>query len=89
MTSKQIFNFLKQIVSFLGPQIILSVYKGTQLAGYGRTHFPFKPGLHELDISLSRPQASSMLGQIASFFGYQPELLQPKMLANTDGNYSK
>ncbi|RZC34584.1 hypothetical protein BDFB_015072 [Asbolus verrucosus] len=33
---------------------------------------PLKPGLH-------KPQASSLLVYIGSFFGYQPELLQPKI----------
>lgn len=74
---------------FSGPQVILSLYKGIQLAGYARTHIPFKPGLHHVSVCLMRPQASSMLGSIASFFGYQPELVQSKMLANTDGNNSK
>lgn len=64
----------------------MNIYKGTQLAGYARSHLPLKPGLHKLNISMIRPQASSILGQIASIFGYQPELLQPKMLASTDGN---
>nr|XP_023026807.1 B9 domain-containing protein 1 [Leptinotarsa decemlineata] len=68
------------------PQIILSVYKGMQLAGYGRSHMPLKPGSHTVNAHLAKPQASSMLGHIASFFGYQPELLQPKMLATTAGN---
>ncbi|KAG5872815.1 hypothetical protein JTB14_025269 [Gonioctena quinquepunctata] len=68
------------------PQIILSIYKSMQLAGYGRCHMPLRPGSHTLDIHLAKPQASSMLGYIASFFGYQPELLQPKMLATTAGN---
>ncbi|RZC42036.1 hypothetical protein BDFB_015052 [Asbolus verrucosus] len=40
---------------------------------------PLNPGLHKLDVSLSKPQASSLLGYIGSFFGYQPELLQPKI----------
>ncbi|VEN62709.1 unnamed protein product [Callosobruchus maculatus] len=71
---------------FSGPQIILSIYKGMQLAGYGRVHMPINVGSHELDVALSKPQSSSMLGYIASFFGYQPELLQPKMLATTAGN---
>ncbi|XP_072381021.1 B9 domain-containing protein 1 [Diabrotica undecimpunctata] len=68
------------------PQIVLSVYKNSTLAGYGRCHMPIKPGIYKLEVFLSKPQASSMLGYLASFFGYQPELLQPKMLATTAGN---
>lgn len=68
------------------PQLVLSVYKEMQLAGYGRCHVPLKPGNHTVEVSLSKPQASSILGYVASFFGYQPELLQPKMLATTAGN---
>ncbi|XP_056636805.1 B9 domain-containing protein 1 [Diorhabda sublineata] len=67
------------------PQIILSVYKNMQLAGYGRCHVPLKAGVHKLDVLFAKPQASSLLGYVASFFGYQPELLQPKMLATTAG----
>ncbi|CAG9812437.1 unnamed protein product [Phaedon cochleariae] len=68
------------------PQIILSVYKNMQLSGYGRCYLPLKPGAAKLHVHLAKPQASSMLGYLASFFGYQPELLQPKMLATTAGN---
>lgn len=68
---------------------MLSVYKGTQLAGYGRAYMPLRPGPHILDVDLLKPQASSMLGYIASLFGYQPELLQPKMLASAAGNNCK
>lgn len=59
------------------------------LEGYGRLHVPLQAGLHKLDVSLSKPLASSMLGYVGSFFGYQPELLQPKMLATTSGNHRK
>nr|CAH7749488.1 unnamed protein product [Callosobruchus chinensis] len=88
---KVVFNFpieiqFKSTNPYGWPQIILSIYKGMQLAGYGRVHMPIKVGSHELDVALSKPQSSSMLGYIASFFGYQPELLQPKMLATTAGN---
>ncbi|KAJ3646657.1 hypothetical protein Zmor_024233 [Zophobas morio] len=69
------------------PQLVLSVYKGMQLEGYGRIHMPLRPGVHKLDASLAKPQPSSMLGYVGSFFGYQPELLQPKMLATTAGNH--
>ncbi|XP_019868072.1 B9 domain-containing protein 1 [Aethina tumida] len=68
------------------PQLVLSVYRGIQLEGYGRAHIPLKPGHYNMEICLSKPQASSLLGYIGSFFGYQPELLQPKMLATTAGN---
>ncbi|KAF2899123.1 hypothetical protein ILUMI_07050 [Ignelater luminosus] len=68
------------------PQIVLSVYSGINLQGYGRSHIPLQPGLHKLNISLSKPQPSSFLGYLGTFFGYQPELLQPKMLASTAGN---
>lgn len=59
------------------------------LEGYGRIHVPLQAGLHKLDVPLSKPLPSSMLGYIGSFFGYQPELLQPKMLATTAGNHRK
>ncbi|KAL3274499.1 hypothetical protein HHI36_015881 [Cryptolaemus montrouzieri] len=68
------------------PQVVLSVYKEMALEGYGRCHIPLTPGVHSVDISLSKPMTSTLLGYIASFFGYQPELLQPKMLATTAGN---
>lgn len=57
-----------------------------QLQGYGRVHMPLRPGNHKFDVILAKPLASSMLGYLVSFFGYQPELLQPKMLATTAGN---
>lgn len=60
-----------------------------QLEGYGRVHMPLRPGVHKLDVPLSKPQAASLLGSFFSFFGYQPELLQPKMLATTAGNHCK
>ncbi|XP_030752006.1 B9 domain-containing protein 1-like [Sitophilus oryzae] len=69
------------------PQMIVSVYKGMSLEGYGRTHMPIRPGNHHLEVELARPKPSSFLGYIGSFFGYQPELLQPKMLATTAGNH--
>lgn len=72
-----------------GPQIVLSVYKGMQLEGYGRVHMPLRPGVHKLDVSLAKPVGSSLLGYVGSFFGYQSELLQPKMLATTAGNHRK
>lgn len=59
------------------------------LQGYGRIHIPLQPGLHKLDIPLSKPLPSSLLGYFGTFFGYQPELLQPKMLATTAGNNRK
>lgn len=73
----------------IGPQIVLSVYRDMTLEGYGRAHVPIKPGLHKLDVSLSKPQPSSLLGYIGTFLGYQPELVQPKMLATTEGNSRK
>ncbi|XP_060522543.1 B9 domain-containing protein 1-like [Cylas formicarius] len=69
------------------PQIVLSVYNGLRLEGYGRAHVPLKPGTHELRVHLSKPLASSLLGYLSSFFGYQPELRQPTMLASTAGNH--
>ncbi|XP_076273989.1 B9 domain-containing protein 1 isoform X1 [Rhynchophorus ferrugineus] len=68
------------------PQIVISMYRGMTLEGYGRTHLPIRPGNHNLIIDLAKPKASSLLGYLGSFFGYQPELLQPKMLATTAGN---
>ncbi|XP_044253049.1 B9 domain-containing protein 1-like [Tribolium madens] len=69
------------------PQIVISVYRGVQLEGYGRAHMPLRPGAHRVDVALSKPQASSLLGHMGALFGYQPELLQPKMLATTAGNH--
>ncbi|XP_066153528.1 B9 domain-containing protein 1 isoform X1 [Euwallacea fornicatus] len=88
---KVVFNFpidvqFKSTNPFGWPQMVLTVYKEMTLEGYGRTHVPIKPGLHQLEVNLARPKASSLLGYIGSFFGYQPELLQPKILASTDGN---
>ncbi|KAI4457094.1 b9 domain-containing [Holotrichia oblita] len=90
--AKIIFNFPIEIVykstnPFGWPQIVISVYSGSQIKGYGRAHVPIRPGCHDLHISLSRPQPSTLLGYVGTFFGYQPELLQPKMLATTAGNY--
>ncbi|KAK5641548.1 hypothetical protein RI129_010095 [Pyrocoelia pectoralis] len=68
------------------PQIVISVYKGINLQGYGRAYMPFQAGLHKMKVSISTPLPSSLLGQIATAFGYQPELLQPTMLATTAGN---
>lgn len=84
------FPFSKSEINFiLGPQVVLSVYKNMSLEGYGRCHIPLSPGAHSLNISLSKPLTSTFLGYIASFFGYQPELIQPKMLATTAGNQCK
>ncbi|GJQ81803.1 hypothetical protein Trydic_g344 [Trypoxylus dichotomus] len=90
--AKIIFNFPIEIVykstnPYGWPQIVVSVYNNTQIKGYGRAHMPIRPGCHDLRISLSRPQPSTFLGYIGTFFGYQPELLQPKMLATTAGNH--
>ncbi|KAB0793532.1 hypothetical protein PPYR_13152 [Photinus pyralis] len=68
------------------PQIVLSVYKGTNLQGYGRAYAPLQAGVHKLKVSTSAPLPSSLLGKVATLFGYQPELLQPAMLATTAGN---
>ncbi|CAG9773988.1 unnamed protein product [Ceutorhynchus assimilis] len=88
---KVVFNFpvdaqFKSTNLFGWPQMVLSIYKETTLEGYGRVHLPIKPGRRHLEVNLAKPQASSLLGYIGSFFGYQPELLQPKMLASTAGN---
>lgn len=69
--------------------MVISVYKEMSLEGYGRTHIPIKPGNHHLEVNLGKPKASSLLGYLGSFFGYQPELLQPKILATTAGNNCK
>lgn len=69
-----------------GPQIILSVYCDMQLAGYGRLHVPLQAGVHQLRAHLSKPIASSLFGYIGSFFGYQPELVRPTMIATTAGS---
>lgn len=68
------------------PQIVLSIYRDMQLQGYGRIHIPFQPSSHKLTVKLSKPEPTSFLGYLGTFFGYQPELLQPKMLATTSGN---
>lgn len=68
------------------PQIVLSIYKDMQLQGYGRIHIPFQPSSHKLIVKLSKPEPTSFLGYLGTFFGYQPELLQPKLLATTAGN---
>lgn len=60
-----------------------------KLSGYGRTHLPVVPGVHKIDVPLSKPLPSSLLGSFALFFGYQPELVQPKMLATVQGNHRK
>ncbi|XP_044759183.1 B9 domain-containing protein 1-like isoform X2 [Coccinella septempunctata] len=69
------------------PQVVFSVYKNVTLGGYGRCHIPLTPGVHSLNIALSKPLTSTFFGSIASFFGYQPELIQPEMLATTAGNH--
>lgn len=55
------------------------------LQGYGRIHMPIKRGFHEFEIPLFRPIPSTVLGQLLYYFGYQPELLEPKMLASSVG----
>ncbi|KAF5289090.1 hypothetical protein FQR65_LT11912 [Abscondita terminalis] len=71
------------------PQIVLSVYKGIGLQGYGRAHIPLQAGSHKFSVSLLTPVPSSLLGRFGTIFGYQPELLQPSMLATTAGNNCK
>lgn len=66
--------------------MVLSVYRDMTLEGYGRVHLPVKPGFHKLNVSLSKPQPSSLLGYMGLLFGYQPELIQMKILATTEGN---
>ncbi|XP_050297863.1 B9 domain-containing protein 1 [Anthonomus grandis grandis] len=88
---KVVFNFpvdvqFKSTNPFGWPQLVISIYKEMTLEGYGRTHLPLKPGRHNLQVNLAKPKASSLLGYLGSFFGYQPELLQPKVLASTAGN---
>ncbi|KAK9888290.1 hypothetical protein WA026_000552 [Henosepilachna vigintioctopunctata] len=68
------------------PQVLVSIYNEMTLEGYGRCHVPLSPGVHSIDISLCKPLTSTLLGKITSLFGYQPELIQPKMLATTAGN---
>ncbi|KAK4873854.1 hypothetical protein RN001_013214, partial [Aquatica leii] len=68
------------------PQIVLSVYHGINLQGYGRAHVPIQAGVHKFNVSLLTPIPSSLLGKFGTIFGYQPELLQPSMLATTAGN---
>ncbi|ERL84415.1 B9 domain-containing protein 1 [Dendroctonus ponderosae] len=88
---KVVFNFpvdlqFKSTNPFGWPQMVISVYKEMRLEGYGRTHMPIKPGNHHLEVNLARPKASSLLGYLGTFFGYQPQLLQPKLLASTAGS---
>ncbi|XP_022917157.1 B9 domain-containing protein 1 [Onthophagus taurus] len=88
--SKIVLNYPIDIVYkssniFGWPQLILSVYEGFKLKGYGRIHIPIQTGVHLIDVSLARPQPSSLLGYFGTFFGYQPELLEPKMLAEDEG----
>lgn len=68
------------------PQIVLSVYRNATLEGYGRMHVPISVGLHSEKVSMAKPISSTFFGQLASYWGYQPELLQPKILATTAGN---
>ncbi|KAF5306858.1 hypothetical protein FQA39_LY00088 [Lamprigera yunnana] len=69
------------------PQLVLSVYNGITLQGYGRAHIPLQAGLHKIKMALLTPIPSSLLGKIGALFGYQPELLQPSMLATAAGNH--
>lgn len=73
----------------LGPQIVLSLYSTTVLQGYGRAHLPLQPGVHYLDVPLSKPQPSTILGYFASFFGHQPELVRASLLASGTGNHRR
>ncbi|GLV34472.1 B9d1 [Carabus blaptoides fortunei] len=69
------------------PQFVISVYSATTLQGYGRVHVPFQPGLHSLNVPLSKPAPTTYLGYFASFFGYQPELVQASLLASGEGSH--
>lgn len=50
---------------------------------------PLQPGVHNLKARLSKPIPSTYIGYLASFFGYQPELVQPSLLASGEGNHCK
>lgn len=52
-------------------------------------HIPVRPGLHRLNVALSKPQPSTLLGYFASFLGYQPELVQASLLTSGQGNHRK
>ncbi|KAL1494109.1 hypothetical protein ABEB36_009760 [Hypothenemus hampei] len=87
---KVVFNFpvevqFKSTNPFGWPQLVLSVYKEMKLEGYGRVHLPTQPGCHKMEVNLSKPKSGYLLGQLWSFLGYQPELLEPTNLASTTG----
>lgn len=50
---------------------------------------PLQPGVHNLKARLSKPIPSTYIGYLASIFGYQPELVQPSLLASGEGNHCK
>lgn len=81
--------FVLNNLLIVGPQLVISVYSATALQGYGRVHAPFQPGLHSLNVPLSKPAPTTYLGYFASFFGYQPELVQASLLASGEGSHCK
>nr|CAH7730592.1 unnamed protein product [Callosobruchus chinensis] len=91
---KVVFNFpieiqFKSTNPYGWPQIILSIYKGMQLAGYGRVHMPIKVGSHELDVALSKPQSSTMLGYIASFLATSQSCYNLRLIRMEHAGYAR
>lgn len=81
----------KSTSPFGWPRIVLTVY-GTDLCnrrvvkGYGSVHVPCQPGKHTRTIRLYCPLSSSPLTRLlGALFGNPAQLVDPRILAGTDG----
>ena len=81
----------KSTSPFGWPRIVVTVY-GTDLCnrrvvkGYGSVHVPCQPGRHTRTIRLYCPLSSSPLTRLlGALFGNPAQLVDPRMLAGTDG----
>lgn len=81
----------KSTSPFGWPRIVLTVY-GTDLCnrrvvkGYGSVHVPCQPGRHTRTIRLYCPLSSSPLTRLlGALFGNPAQLVDPRILAGTDG----
>lgn len=81
----------KSTSPFGWPRIVVTVY-GTDLCnrrvvkGYGSVHVPCQPGRHTRTIRLYCPLSSSPLTRLlGALFGNPAQLVDPRILAGTDG----
>eukprot|EP00929_Paragymnodinium_shiwhaense_P055132 TRINITY_DN27652_c0_g1_i6.p1 TRINITY_DN27652_c0_g1~~TRINITY_DN27652_c0_g1_i6.p1 ORF type:complete len:315 (-),score=28.43 TRINITY_DN27652_c0_g1_i6:129-1073(-) len=82
---------LKSTSPFGWPRIVVTVY-GTDMCnrrivkGYGSIHLPCQPGRHSRVIRLYCPLSSSPLTRmLGSLFGNRAQLIDPRIVAGTEG----